>query len=267
MSSGATIVGRPARLESHQCPILQPSVVQKVRRPCWLLACAPSSSSPRSRSRYRIAGWCMPTTRASTSSKGRPRAYGLGEYKEAAENFERAYKLHPDPALLYNAAQAPPSGRRQGTRAHPLRELSRHVYMASGIVARMKCRDTSTSSKRRPRATKAPARRLRPPTHRCNASRAAADAGRCRRLPRRPAPHRRSFFAATAFSPRRPRPVRRRCPCWWLSRRPTTRMTDQRPTESGLGWWSVAPSSSRPPRRFSSRTVGARRTQHRASEA
>jgi tetratricopeptide (TPR) repeat protein len=33
-------------------------------------------------------------------------AFALGEYKEAAENFERAFKLHPDPALLYNAAQA-----------------------------------------------------------------------------------------------------------------------------------------------------------------
>src|SRR4029077_11792612 len=33
-------------------------------------------------------------------------AFALGEYKEAAEDFERAFKLHPDPALLYNAAQA-----------------------------------------------------------------------------------------------------------------------------------------------------------------
>jgi hypothetical protein len=33
-------------------------------------------------------------------------AFALGEYKEAAENFERAFKLHPDPALLYNAAQS-----------------------------------------------------------------------------------------------------------------------------------------------------------------
>jgi hypothetical protein len=33
-------------------------------------------------------------------------AYGLGHYAVAAENFEKAYELRPDPALLYNAAQA-----------------------------------------------------------------------------------------------------------------------------------------------------------------
>jgi hypothetical protein len=33
-------------------------------------------------------------------------AYGLGRYAVAAENFEKAYELKPDPALLYNAAQA-----------------------------------------------------------------------------------------------------------------------------------------------------------------
>jgi hypothetical protein len=33
-------------------------------------------------------------------------AYGLGRYATAAENFEKAYELKPDPALLYNAAQA-----------------------------------------------------------------------------------------------------------------------------------------------------------------
>lgn len=33
-------------------------------------------------------------------------AYGLGRYAVAAENFEKAYELKPDQALLYNAAQA-----------------------------------------------------------------------------------------------------------------------------------------------------------------
>jgi tetratricopeptide (TPR) repeat protein len=33
-------------------------------------------------------------------------AFALGNYNEAAEDYERAFKLKPDPALLYNAAQA-----------------------------------------------------------------------------------------------------------------------------------------------------------------
>jgi tetratricopeptide (TPR) repeat protein len=33
-------------------------------------------------------------------------AFGLGHYGEAAEKYERAFSLRPDPALLYDAAQA-----------------------------------------------------------------------------------------------------------------------------------------------------------------
>jgi len=33
-------------------------------------------------------------------------AFGLGRYAEAAEKYEQAFSLRPDPALLYNAAQA-----------------------------------------------------------------------------------------------------------------------------------------------------------------
>jgi tetratricopeptide (TPR) repeat protein len=33
-------------------------------------------------------------------------AFGLGHYAEAAEKYETAFSLRPDPALLYNAAQA-----------------------------------------------------------------------------------------------------------------------------------------------------------------
>ena len=33
-------------------------------------------------------------------------AFGLGNYAEAAEKYEGSFKLHPDAALLYNAAQA-----------------------------------------------------------------------------------------------------------------------------------------------------------------
>jgi tetratricopeptide (TPR) repeat protein len=33
-------------------------------------------------------------------------AFGVGNYAEAAEKYEGSFKLHPDAALLYNAAQA-----------------------------------------------------------------------------------------------------------------------------------------------------------------
>src|SRR5262245_50081387 len=33
-------------------------------------------------------------------------AFGLGRYGEAAEKYEGAFALRPDPALLYNAAQS-----------------------------------------------------------------------------------------------------------------------------------------------------------------
>jgi tetratricopeptide (TPR) repeat protein len=54
-------------------------------------------------------------------------AYALGEYKEAAEDFEHAFKLHPDPALLYNAAQAHRLGGNKD-RALKLYENYLHVY-------------------------------------------------------------------------------------------------------------------------------------------
>ena len=54
-------------------------------------------------------------------------AYALGEYKEAAEDFERAFKLHPDPALLYNAAQSHRLGGNK-ERALKLYENYLHVY-------------------------------------------------------------------------------------------------------------------------------------------
>lgn len=49
-------------------------------------------------------------------------AFGLGHYAEAAEKYERAFSLRPDPALLYDAAQA---YRLAGNRARAL-ELYRN---------------------------------------------------------------------------------------------------------------------------------------------
>jgi len=53
-----------------------------------------------------------PLARASTEDEARvyldkaTAAYALNKYAVAAENFEKAFELKPDPALLYNAAQA-----------------------------------------------------------------------------------------------------------------------------------------------------------------
>jgi tetratricopeptide (TPR) repeat protein len=49
-------------------------------------------------------------------------AFGLGHYQEAAEKYETAFSLRPDPALLYDAAQA---YRLAGNRARAL-ELYRN---------------------------------------------------------------------------------------------------------------------------------------------
>jgi tetratricopeptide (TPR) repeat protein len=49
-------------------------------------------------------------------------AFGLGHYAEAAEKYETAFSIHPDPALLYNCAQA---YRLAGNRARAL-ELYRN---------------------------------------------------------------------------------------------------------------------------------------------
>jgi tetratricopeptide (TPR) repeat protein len=49
-------------------------------------------------------------------------AFGLGHYAEAAESYEKAFSMHPDPALLYNCAQA---YRLAGNRARAL-ELYRN---------------------------------------------------------------------------------------------------------------------------------------------
>ena len=50
-------------------------------------------------------------------------AFGLGRYAEAAEKYEAAFPLRPDPALLYNAAQSYRPGRQQGARARAVPQL------------------------------------------------------------------------------------------------------------------------------------------------
>ena len=86
-------------------------------------------------------------------------AFGLGEYREAAENFERAYKFHPDPALLYNAAQAHRMGGDKdralalyenylhvyGKRDSRADEVQRHIDDLKAAIARDKSTATSPS--------------------------------------------------------------------------------------------------------------------------
>jgi tetratricopeptide (TPR) repeat protein len=53
-------------------------------------------------------------------------AFGLGRYAEAAEKYEAAFSLRPDPALLYNAAQ---SYRLAGNRARALELYRNYVRL------------------------------------------------------------------------------------------------------------------------------------------
>src|SRR2546423_15501010 len=46
------------------------------------------------------------TTEARAHFDAGSAAYALGQYATAAQEYEKAFSLKPDPALLYNAAQA-----------------------------------------------------------------------------------------------------------------------------------------------------------------
>src|SRR5687767_12916962 len=59
-----------------------------------------------------VLGWLAGPALAASSKDAKriyeeaTAAFGLGRYAEAAEKYESAFALRPDPALLYNAAQA-----------------------------------------------------------------------------------------------------------------------------------------------------------------
>src|SRR5262249_20748361 len=59
-------------------------------------------------------------------------AFALAKYAEAAEYFEKAFELKPDPALLYNAAQA---HRLAGNKERAL-ALYQNLWRGSGNKAR-----------------------------------------------------------------------------------------------------------------------------------
>ena len=50
--------------------------------------------------------------------------FAIGEFAEAAEEYQAAYRLKQDPALLYNAAQAFRLAGKNEKALHPLQKLS-----------------------------------------------------------------------------------------------------------------------------------------------
>jgi tetratricopeptide (TPR) repeat protein len=60
---------------------------------------------------FLLGALCLParadnTTEARAHFESGNAAYALGDYPAAAKEYEKAFSLRPDPALLYNAAQA-----------------------------------------------------------------------------------------------------------------------------------------------------------------
>jgi tetratricopeptide (TPR) repeat protein len=65
---------------------------------------AQDASVPRARHNHLAARDDADAAR--DSSEAARRAYNLGHWDEAADGYERAYRLHPDPVLLFDRAQA-----------------------------------------------------------------------------------------------------------------------------------------------------------------
>lgn len=61
-------------------------------------------------------------------------AYGLGHYAEAADEYEKAFALKPDPALLYNAAQ---SHRLAGTKSRALQLYKSYLALFGDVPNRV----------------------------------------------------------------------------------------------------------------------------------
>jgi tetratricopeptide (TPR) repeat protein len=66
----------------------------------FALACLPVSAA------YAAGGGGGEQSEARAYFDKATAAFALGHYPVAADNFEKAFELKPDPALLYNAAQA-----------------------------------------------------------------------------------------------------------------------------------------------------------------
>ncbi len=117
-----------------------------------------------------------PEARTRGASPGKPRGrFGMGRYGEAAEKYEAAFALRPDPALLYNAAQ---SHRLAGNKPRALELYRNYVRLYPDGASAEDARGHVSALKKASRTSRAhnrPARRRRPPAP---APPAAGDAAR-----------------------------------------------------------------------------------------
>ena len=134
-------------------------------------------------------------------------AFGLGRYAEAAEKYEAAFSLRPDPALLYNAAQSYRLGGQQGARARAVPQLRAPV---PGRHQRGRTRAATSRRSRRRSRTSGRHRAARPPVAPAAAARGVA-------------PH-----AGRRPPPRAAAPRRQRCRRRWRRRRPRRRCRPRR---------------------------------------
>ena len=83
-----------------------------------------------------ILGWCGAARAQSEDAEARQHYkaatghFAVGEFSEAASEYEAAYKLHQDPALLFNAAQARRLGG-ENAKALVLYKNFLHLYPSS----------------------------------------------------------------------------------------------------------------------------------------
>jgi tetratricopeptide (TPR) repeat protein len=135
-------------------------------------------------------------------------AFGLGRYSEAAEKYEAAFEVRPDPALLYNAAQA---YRLAGNKARALELYRNYIRLyptrpntpdaRNHIAALTKTLDDE-------RATSAPPAAPEPPP--------PAPAPVAPAAPEPPAPAAPALVASSDARPGEARPLVRR-PWFWVA--------------------------------------------------
>jgi tetratricopeptide (TPR) repeat protein len=108
--------------------------------------------------------WAGDTDEAKRHAERGLAAYGLSHYAEAANEYEKAFSLKPDPALLYDAAQAHRlAGHRD--RALQLYENYLHVFNPDAKqredvqrkIAELKAQESAPATDATPKSTAAPA--------------------------------------------------------------------------------------------------------------
>ena len=93
-----------------------------------------------------LIGLAVPPSVAAAERRGEPAelfdqataAFGLGHYEEAAQRYEEAFSLQPDPVLLYDAAQ---SYRLAGNKRRALELYRNLLRIYPDFVSAQKARD------------------------------------------------------------------------------------------------------------------------------